>query len=83
MKCRNCKSFKLKKIIKIGHQPISSKTFKKKIKLRKYSLDLFKCEICDLVQLSKAAPADDMYGAGYGYWTGLSQLMIAHMKKKN
>ena len=82
MKCRNCKSFQLKKIIKIGNQPISSKTFKKKIKLRKYSLDLFKCEICDLLQLSKAAPADDMYGAGYGYWTGLSQLMIAHMKKK-
>ena len=82
MKCRNCKSLKLKKIIKIGHQPISSKTFEKKIELRKYSLDLFKCEICDLVQLSKAAPADDMYGAGYGYWTGLSQLMIAHMKEK-
>jgi NDP-4-keto-2,6-dideoxyhexose 3-C-methyltransferase len=82
MKCRNCKSLKLKKIIKIGHQPISSKTFKKKIKLRKYYLDLFKCEACDLVQLSKAAPANDMYGSGYGYWTGLSQLMVAHMKKK-
>ncbi len=82
MKCRNCLKKKFDKIIPIGSQPISSKTFIKKIKLKKYPLDLYKCKNCDLVQLSKLAPAKEMYGSGYGYWTGLSQLMINHMKEK-
>ena len=82
MKCRNCKNQKFKKIINIGSQPVSSKTFKKKISLKSYPLDLFKCNKCDLIQLSKAAPPGVMYGSGYGYWTSLSRLMIDHMKKK-
>jgi len=32
--------------------------------------------------LSKVAPAEDMYGLPYGYWTSLSKLMIKHMRKK-
>ena len=43
MKCRNCKKTKFDKIIKIGSQPISSRTYKSKIKLEKYPLDLYKC----------------------------------------
>ena len=82
MKCRNCKKIKFLKIIKIGDQPISSSTLKNKKKLKKYPLDLFKCQNCNLIQLSKVAPADKMYGNSYGYWTGLSDLMINHMKKK-
>ena len=82
MKCRNCKSKKFDKIINLGSQPISSKTFTRKVKLKKYPLDLFQCRKCDLVQLSKVAPANVMYGTGYGYWTSLSKLMVDHMKKK-
>jgi len=82
MKCRNCKKTKFDKIIKIGSQPISSRTYTSKIKLKKYPLDLYKCKHCKLIQLSRVAPAKDMYGSGYGYWTGLSPLMINHMKKK-
>lgn len=82
MKCRNCKKTKFDKIIKIGSQPISSRTYKSKIKLKKYPLDLFKCKHCKLIQLSRVAPAKDMYGSSYGYWTGLSPLMINHMKNK-
>ena len=82
MICRNCKKqVRFDKIIKIGLQPISSKTYKSK-SIQKYPLDLFKCKKCDLIQLSKIAPAKDMYGTGYGYWTGLSPLMINHMKKR-
>ena len=81
MKCRNCKKKKFNKIINIGSQPISSKSYKEK-KLKNYPLDLFKCNSCNLVQLSKVAPAKEMYGDTYGYWTGLSDLMINHMKKK-
>ena len=82
MKCRNCKKKKFTKIINIGSQPISSRTYIKKKKLKKYPLDLYKCKGCKLIQLSKVAPARDMYGLTYGYWTSLSQLMINHMRKK-
>ena len=82
MKCRNCKNKRFNKIIKIGNQPISSSTLKKKINLKKYPLDLYKCNKCDLIQLSKVAPSNQMYGESYGYWTGLSKLMVNHMKKK-
>ena len=82
MKCRNCKNKKFKKIIKIGSQPISSRTYYKIKKLRTYPLDLYICLKCRLVQLSKVAPANEMYGSSYGYWTSLSPLMINHMKKK-
>ena len=83
MYCKNCRSKKLKKIIKLGRQPISS-VFpnKKKSNIKSYSLDLFKCLKCNLVQFSKLPPLDEMYGQTYGYRTSLSPLMINHMKKK-
>ena len=83
MKCKNCKKRKLKKILDIGSQPISSVYYKKKQhKLKSYSLNLYKCQACDLVQFSKLAPLDDMYGTTYGYRTSLSGYMVDHMKKK-
>ena len=72
MKCRNCKQVRFDKIIKIGLQPISSRTYKSKSIQKKYPLDLFKCKKCDLIQLSKVAPANDMYETVYVYWTVLS-----------
>ena len=83
MRCKNCYNNKLNKVFKIGKQPISSVFFKeKKFKLKKYSLDLYKCKSCDLVQFSKLPPLDDMYGLTYGYNTSLSPLMVEHMKNK-
>ena len=83
MICKNCKSKKLKKVFKLGKQPISSVFFKKpKKKLKSYSLDLFKCDNCKLVQFSKLPPLSDMYGQTYGYNTSLSPLMVNHMREK-
>ena len=83
MQCRNCGSNKLKKIINIGKQPISSIFYKKKkFNLKKYSLDLYKCKSCSLIQLSKEAPLRMMYGESYGYQTSISKLMVSHLKKK-
>ena len=83
MKCKNCKSKKLKKILHLGSQPISSVFHnKKKNNLKKYPLNLFKCRSCDLIQFSKLAPLKDMYGSTYGYRTSLSKYMINHMKEK-
>jgi NDP-4-keto-2,6-dideoxyhexose 3-C-methyltransferase len=83
MFCKNCSSKKLKKVFKLGKQPISSVFLEESKKnLKKYSLDLYKCEICELVQFDKLPPLDDMYGLTYGYNTSLSPLMINHMKNK-
>ena len=83
MTCKNCKSPKLKKVINIGKQPISSHFYlKKKTNLRTYSLDLYECQRCKLVQLKNIPKLDDMYGSNYGYRTSLSPLMINHMKEK-
>ena len=82
MICRNCKKKKLDKISKIGKQPISSLFLRKKDKIKEYSLDLFKCKNCDLVQLSKITNLKDMYGPEYGYKTSVSSLMVDHLKKK-
>jgi len=83
MSCKNCKSRSLKKIINIGRQPISSHFYKKKERnLRNYSLDLYICKKCELVQFKTLPKLDDMYGLNYGYRTSLSPLMIKHMKNK-
>ena len=83
MSCKNCKSSKLKKVINIGKQPISSHFYiNKKINLRNYSLDLYECQYCKLIQLKDIAKLKDMYGLNYGYRTSLSPLMISHMKEK-
>lgn len=83
MKCINCKNSNLTKIIKIGKQPISSVFHKsQQYKLKKYSLDVYKCNRCELIQFAGLAPLDDMYGTTYGYRTSLSPLMIKHMKVK-
>ena len=82
MICRNCKTKNFKKISKIGNQPISSLFLKKIKKLKNYSLDLYKCNKCNLVQLSKIPDLKDMYGSDYGYKTSVSKLMVNHLKKK-
>ena len=82
MICRNCKKKNFNKISNIGNQPISSLFLKKKIKIKDYSLDLYKCNFCDLVQLSKIPDLKDMYGLDYGYKTSVSKLMVDHLKKK-
>ncbi len=81
MKCRNCNNKNLKKIINIGKQPLSG-IFLKRIekKEKKYSLDLFICNNCKLVQLGKNAPSDKMFGNRYGYKTSISNLMTTHLK---
>ena len=63
MSCKNCKSRSLKKIINIGNQPLSSHFYSKKIyKLKNYSLDLYICQKCNLVQFRSLPKLDDMYG---------------------
>ena len=83
IKCRNCKSQKLTKVIYIGKQVVSSIFPKTKPKRsNKYSLDLYECNTCKLVQLGKSIPLGNMYGETYGYRSSLSKLMVNHLKRK-
>ena len=82
MICRNCRKNNFYKISKIGYQPISSIFLDRKINIKKFSLDLFKCKGCKLIQLSKIPGLKDMYGPKYGYKTSISNLMINHLKEK-
>lgn len=83
MKCKNCKKNSLEKILKIGKQPLSGFFYStKKTNLKKYSLDLFKCSECNLVQLNNLANIKKMYGSHYGYKTSVSKMMLSHLKEK-
>ena len=83
MKCRNCRSLRLKKIVNLGRQPISSIFYKKKkYNLKQFPLDLYKCLNCELIQLSRTPPPKKMFGETYGYQTSISKLMVSHLKKK-
>jgi NDP-4-keto-2,6-dideoxyhexose 3-C-methyltransferase len=82
MKCRNCRKKKFSLVAEIGDQPISSYFPQKKTKLKNYSLNLYKCKHCDLIQLYKIPNLQDMYGPQYGYKSGISNLMVKHLKKK-
>ena len=83
MRCRNCLCKIFFKIINIGKQPLSGIFYnKKKTQLPKYSLDLYQCKKCKLIQLSKDIPVEQMYGDKYGYQTSISRLMVNHLKEK-
>lgn len=81
MKCRICNSKKVKNIINLGNQPLSGVFYKKKQKnLTKYPLKLLQCSKCDLVQISQSPNKNKMFGMTYEYRTGLSGLMVKHLK---
>ena len=83
MICKNCKKKKLSKIVKIGKQPLSGFFYsRKKYNLKQYSLDLYKCSECGLIQLDNKVKIEKMYGKHYGYKTSVSNLMISHFEKK-
>ena len=83
MNCKNCKKKSLKKIVDIGKQPLSGFFYnKKQTNLRKFSLDLFQCKNCELVQLNNIVNTAKMYGDHYGYKTSVSKLMLSHLKEK-
>tara|TARA_B100001057_G_scaffold499580_1_gene610822 strand:+ start:3233 stop:4492 length:1260 start_codon:yes stop_codon:yes gene_type:complete len=82
MKCINCKQKSFDKIISLGSQPLSCKfpKFKKTI-IKKYKLNLVKCNSCGLVQLDELVNPKEMYGEEYGYYSGISPMMKKHLNK--
>ena len=80
--CRICGKKKYSKIINLGNQPLSGvfPKIKSNKKVKQSPLNLIRCESCDLIQLYDTANVGDMYGTSYGYNSGLSKLMIDHLK---
>lgn len=83
MKCRNCKSSDLLKVLSLGNQMLTGVFPKSKDKkITKGPLDLVLCNNCKLLQLGKSYDLLEMYGDNYGYRSGLNQSMVDHLEKK-
>ena len=83
MKCKNCKKTSFKKILKLGKQPLSGFFYDRKItNLKTYSLDLYRCNNCNLVQLNNEFISNELFGKKYGYKTAVSNLMVSHLNEK-
>ena len=86
--CRLCGNKDLVTIIDLGEQYLTGVFPREKFSTTITSgpLQLVKCNgsetVCGLVQLRHSYQASEMYGSGYGYRSGLNQLMIEHLRSK-
>src|SRR5215472_89671 len=91
-KCRICGNPNLVPILSLGDQYLGGVFPKKKDHLDSLihgPLDLVKChtgdrgdkEVCHLLQLRQTYPLAEMYGANYGYRSGLNRSMVMHLSR--
>lgn len=79
-KCRNCNTFNVGNVFKLGNFKFTGKFPKKKEKIRSGILGLDFCNKCKLVQLSNSFNQKHLFSTDYGYKTGLNKTMTDHMK---
>lgn len=86
--CRICGNSNLNLVVDLGTQYLTG-VFPKSIDsdaITKGPLELVKCtggnDVCGLVQLRHSFPATEMYGATYGYRSGLNPSMVNHLQSK-
>jgi NDP-4-keto-2,6-dideoxyhexose 3-C-methyltransferase len=84
MACRICKTDTCKDVIKLGNQVITSR-FPKIGESSPPStpMTLMMCNVCGLVQLRDLVAGSDMYEHMYGYRSGISGTMRAHLRAYN
>ena len=86
-RCRICGGARLEEVLDLGEQCLTG-WFPREANapITKGPLVLVKCigepEACGLIQLAHSYDADEMYGANYGYRSGLNASMVAHLKAK-
>ena len=88
-KCRVCGNSDLRSILSLGRQALTG-VFPRSASepVPSGPVDLVKCAqdsragACGLVQLRQSYRADQMYGARYGYRSGLNASMVAHLRAK-
>jgi NDP-4-keto-2,6-dideoxyhexose 3-C-methyltransferase len=82
VKCRLCKSVGLTQVIDLGEQYITSRFPKYgDWSTPKIAISLSQCNDCFLIQTSQTTAAADMYEHEYGYRSGISNTMRAHLQK--
>ena len=85
-KCRICKGNELIDVMSLGEQFLTGVFPKSKSeKITSGPIDLAKCashDGCGLVQLKQSFDLDEMYGANYGYRSGLNSSMVNHLHLK-
>nr|WP_281357754.1 class I SAM-dependent methyltransferase [Aromatoleum diolicum] len=85
-KCRICGNAMLEPVLDLGMQAFTG-VFPRRpdMALRRGRLQLVKCtgtRSCGLVQLGDEFDPGDLYGAHYGYRSGLNPTMVAHLRSK-
>lgn len=84
MKCRFCSSSSLALILDLGSAPLSN-SFLGKDDLEKpepfFPLSLWVCENCFLVQIAEYDNPNEIFDAGYHYFSSFSQTWLDHAKR--
>lgn len=81
LNCRICKSQNIVNILSLGEQYITSRfPDYGDFSTPKTSIVLCKCEECHLVQLRETTNQHELYEYEYGYRSGISNTMRAHLK---
>jgi hypothetical protein len=79
--CRICKSEKLEDVIDLGTQMITSRwPVYGDHSTPRTPISLCACQECNLLQLRQTTFASEMYEYDYGYRSGISNTMRAHLK---
>jgi hypothetical protein len=82
-KCRISQSANLMSVLSLGEQALTG-VFppSKQDKVTVGPLELLWCPESGLLQLAHSYDASEMYGANYGYRSGLNQSMVRHLTQK-
>ena len=81
--CRVCESSDLKIVLSLGEQTLTGvfpKTPSERITAG--PVDLAWCAGCGLLQMKQSYGLEEMYGANYGYRSGLNGSMVRHLQQK-
>ena len=86
-RCRICGNHRLEPILSLGEQHLTGVFPRTREQVvTRGPLELVKCHSdapdarsCGLVQLRHSYAADEIYGEGYGYRSGLNQSMVSHL----
>lgn len=82
-RCRLSGSKNLIPVLSLGHQELTGVFPKQRdAQLTSGPLELVWCPDSGLLQLAHSYEPDEMYGANYGYRSGLNQSMVDHLTRK-
>src|SRR5690349_20393188 len=85
-RCRGCGGAQLTCVLDLGEQALSGVfPASAAVPVTRGPLQLLKCDAaegCGLLQLAHSYDVSQMYGANYGYRSGLNPTMVAHLHGK-